>query len=213
MPGKPWSPEKNAWFDEYAKDHLWREVSEEHERLYGSPLTRTQVLNRRQYRGIKCSKIGGRFEKGSIPATAQQVPVGTERISKDGYVEVKVSERAVNSNGSFRRKHVIVWEKAHGKPVPKGHTVVFADKDKMNFDLDNLVLVSLADFRRIANMGYPYCDRKTLETCINVSKLQGAVSKVDNPVRPCKVCGKPTKFKEKRLRTCRECLDRRKGRK
>lgn len=213
MPGDVWSAEKNAWFDEYAKDHLWREISAEHERIYGYPLTRNQIGNRRQYRGIKCTKSGGTFKKGSIPLNAQAIPVGAEKVSKDGYVEVKVSEKGVRKNGCFRRKHAVIWEQANGRPVPDGHIVVFADKDKRNFDPDNLVLVSLVDFRRIANMGFPYHDRDTLETCINVSKLQEAIRKVDNPVRPCKVCGKPFQPRTKKLRTCRECLDRKKGKK
>lgn len=38
-------------------------------------------------------------------------------------------------------KQQLIWEKHYG-PIPKGHVVIFADRDKRNFNLDNLVLVS-----------------------------------------------------------------------
>jgi hypothetical protein len=60
---------------------------------------------------------------------------------EDGYVVIKFSDRKNRGNKNWRRKHAIIWEKAHGK-IPPGHVVIFADGDRLNFDLDNLLLVS-----------------------------------------------------------------------
>ena len=38
-------------------------------------------------------------------------------------------------------KHRLIYEKHHGK-LPKGYKVIFADGNKNNFDIDNLVAIS-----------------------------------------------------------------------
>jgi hypothetical protein len=81
------------------------------------------------------------FKKGTVPPN--QRPVGYERISKDGYTEVKVGEGL----RQFRLKHRVVWEQHFG-PIPKGCNVQFRDGDKTNFDPSNLVLMTKAQ-----NMG------------------------------------------------------------
>jgi len=47
-------------------------------------------------------------------------------------------------NGRWVGKHVLIWEGQNGK-IPDGHRVIFADSDKNNFALDNLLLVSNAE--------------------------------------------------------------------
>jgi hypothetical protein len=73
------------------------------------------------------------FKKGRIPPNHK--PVGYERISKDGYIEVKVKEGL----RSFRLKHRVVYERHFGS-IPKGYNVEFKDRDRRNFNPDNLVL-------------------------------------------------------------------------
>jgi hypothetical protein len=64
-----------------------------------------------------------------------RLPIGSEH-NKDQYVMVKTGHPNV-----WRKKHHIIWEKANG-PIPGGHVVIFADNDKSNFRLKNLLLVS-----------------------------------------------------------------------
>jgi hypothetical protein len=47
-------------------------------------------------------------------------------------------------NGEWRLKHIVLWEQAHGKPVPEGHYIVFGDGDKRNFTPENLFCVTAA---------------------------------------------------------------------
>lgn len=98
-------------------------------------------------------KPGGRcaetqFKKGRAPANRR--PMYSERVSKDGYVEIKVPE--VNPHTGhptrFRLKHVWLWEQHHG-PVPDGHVVMFRDGDKMNCVIENLVLATRAELARL----------------------------------------------------------------
>lgn len=74
------------------------------------------------------------FKKGTIPP--QYRPVGSERITKDGYVEIKVEDP-----NKWELKHRVIWEQHNGE-IPKGYAIIFADGDKSNLDIDNLLLVS-----------------------------------------------------------------------
>jgi hypothetical protein len=88
-------------------------------------------------KGMKGIQQGGKdtqFKKGHVPVNHR--PIGSERINVDGYVEIKVSEPK-----TWRAKHVVLWEAAHG-PVPSGHAVVFGDGDRQNITLENLLLIS-----------------------------------------------------------------------
>ena len=77
------------------------------------------------------------FKKGNVPAN--RVPIGTERISKDGYVEIKVQDGHKNRNWKY--KHRLVWEQHYGE-IPKGSKIVFLDGNKLNLDIKNLKLLS-----------------------------------------------------------------------
>lgn len=62
-----------------------------------------------------------RFKKEQMPVNYK--PIGSERITKDGYVEVKVKDP-----NKWDLKHRIEWEKVNGK-IPAGMIVVLKDKD------------------------------------------------------------------------------------
>jgi len=74
------------------------------------------------------------FKKGERPRNWR--PVGSTRISKDSYLEIKIAEPK-----TWQAVHICKWEKANGK-VPKGHKVSFIDGDKSNSELTNLELLS-----------------------------------------------------------------------
>lgn len=63
-------------------------------------------------------------------------PIGYERVTVGGYIEVKVEEPNV-----FKAKNRIVWEKHFG-PIPKGYNVQFKNGIKTDFSPENLYLIS-----------------------------------------------------------------------
>jgi hypothetical protein len=87
-----------------------------------------------------CEK--GWFQPGQMPFNT--MPLGSERISKDEYAEVKYSEKSGPPKNRWKGKHVLIWEKANG-PVPKGHAIIFADGNRLNMTLKNLLMVSRAE--------------------------------------------------------------------
>ena len=80
------------------------------------------------------------FKKGMVPHNT--APLGFERTTKDGYVEVKFKED--NHKTNFKLKHRLIYESCFG-PIPEGCIVVFADGDKMNFEPDNLKLKTMKE--------------------------------------------------------------------
>ena len=81
------------------------------------------------------------YKKGNIPQSYK--PVGTERITKDGYTEIKVKDPNV-----WKLKHRIIYEEHYGE-IPKGYVVMFLDRDKSNFDINNLILISRNQLRSL----------------------------------------------------------------
>lgn len=74
------------------------------------------------------------FKEGSRPHNWR--PVGSTRLSKDGYIEVKTDEPK-----KWMNLHVVNWEAENGK-VPDGFCVSLLDGDKENTDIGNLELIS-----------------------------------------------------------------------
>lgn len=111
-----------------------------------------------------------RFKKGNIPQNYR--PVGSERITKDGYIEVKVA----NPN-KWETKNKIVYKKYFGD-IPKGYKVIYADGNKLNNDPNNLILVSCSELL-IANRNHLiYDSRELTESGILISKVIDKVNKV-----------------------------------
>lgn len=76
------------------------------------------------------------FKKGNMPHNHR--PVGSTRITRDGYVEVKVQEPRI-----WMFKHRVVWEENNGKRPPNA-VVKFKDGDTLNCSIDNLYLTDRA---------------------------------------------------------------------
>ncbi|MDK6688309.1 HNH endonuclease signature motif containing protein [Aerococcus urinae] len=87
------------------------------------------------------NSVKTRFKKGQAPINHR--PVGSERITRDGYIELKVAEP-----NRWELKHRYIWTNAHGD-VPKSHIIVFIDGDPLNCELSNLRCVSRAAAVRV----------------------------------------------------------------
>lgn len=99
-------------------------------------------------KGKKGLAIGGKetqFKPGHRGGKAALLyqPIGTERITKDGY-----RQRKVNDDMPLQRRwkfvHIIVWEE-HNGPVPPAHVVVFRNSDRANVAIENLELLHRRD--------------------------------------------------------------------
>lgn len=84
------------------------------------------------------------FTKGVRRGVALKLwkPIGTERMSKDGYLERKVNND-LPLQARWRAVHLVEWEQVHG-PIPAGHALVFRNGDKADRRLDNLECITRA---------------------------------------------------------------------
>jgi len=90
------------------------------------------------------------FKKGQRPHTWR--PIGTERVTKEGYLQRKVSDTG-NTARDYVEVHRLLWEERRG-PIPGGHVVIFRDGDRTNIVIENLMLVSRADHAVMCKMGF-----------------------------------------------------------
>lgn len=112
------------------------------------------------------------FKKGNIPANIR--PLASERVdSKDGFILIKVKEYDKNTgfHTRFKHKHVHVWEQKNGR-VPDGYVVAFKDGDRMNFNIDNLILISRLELLRLNKHGYKKIDNNIKPSVLALAKLE-----------------------------------------
>ncbi|HEU0283361.1 MAG TPA: HNH endonuclease [Gallionella sp.] len=92
------------------------------------------------------------FKPGQEPHTWN--PIGTERYSKEGYLQRKMSDTGVTRR-DYVPVHHLIW-KAAGRDIPQGYALTFRDGNKANITLDNLELLSRADLmKRNSYHNYP----------------------------------------------------------
>ena len=163
-----WTRERDEWLRAYVPGHTEREIILEHERVFGFPLTAGQVANRKTKLGVKSGTVGGRFEKGHVPAnkglTWDEQGIGPEsrkrmlapafkcgnhphnegerldeRMVKNGGWQVKVDCRgAKNPMDYWVSRARFEWERANGRPWPDGCRALHIDGDALNDDADNI---------------------------------------------------------------------------
>jgi hypothetical protein len=110
------------------------------------------------------------FSAGTMPHN--HVPVGTERITSDG-----IRQRKTHDDGPaykrWRSVHMIIWEE-HNGAVPKGHMVVFRDRNTKNIQIDNLEMITRGEnMRRNTIHRYP---PELKDTIRQLGKLKRAIS-------------------------------------
>lgn len=131
---------------------------------------------RKGYCPAGCEK--GWFKKGNIPKNHK--PIGSERIdTKDGYVLIKTAEPNV-----FRLKHRVVWESING-PIPKGHIITFIDGNKLNTEISNLRLITMAENAIMNSKGLRGDNADLLETGLLVAKLHQVTNRKKRQQRNC----------------------------
>lgn len=193
--GIKWSDEEKEYLKEITPGHHYVEIAELMNKKFDREFTVKLVKNAIGRYKLNTG-FNGRFEKGLIPHNKGQKgvcakgaekgwfkkgqtpinhkSVGSERITKDGYIMLKVAEP-----NKWRLKHVVEWEKNNGK-LPKNHALIFLDRNKQNTSLDNLQLVSRSELL-IINRDNLLKDNKELnETAVIIAKVTDKVQKIRN---------------------------------
>jgi phage protein len=123
-------------------------------------------------KGKKFPGTGNRttFRKGATPHNKMEV--GEDTVTTDGYVKTKIAEPDV-----WEYKHKLIWAEAHG-PIPEKHSIIFADGNKLNLDIDNLLLVSKAELLMLNRRRLISEDSELTKTGLNVVKVMNKIYKI-----------------------------------
>lgn len=91
----------------------------------------------------------GWFKEGQAPAN--RLPMWSERIGKDGYIEMKVpvENPYTGHKTRFMHKHRYLWERQNGH-LPEGHALKCLDGDKSNTDPSNWEAIPRALLPRLS---------------------------------------------------------------
>lgn len=211
--GSVWSQERDRFLSEYVPGHTQSETIAAFHEKFGIELTVGQLKNRKAVLGLRSGTLGGRFESGNVPPNrgkawadympedAQErcratqfrkgdlphntLPVGSERVTSDGYVEVKVAMRPSGrtAHDNWVPKARLVWEEANGREVPDGSIVVFLDGDPTNLDPANLALETRSEHAVIARNRLAYADRWSHEVAVTIARLMHASSEAREVAR------------------------------
>lgn len=200
-----WNDERDKFIHEYTRNHTLVETCGEFEKRFGERITPHNISDR------KCKIKKGETRFGGM----EKVQPGTERIDSHGYVVVAVENNDEKYRIKYIGKQILMWEKYHGMSLPEGHSVFFANRDKMDFSEENLVVVPNKIKLMLNNPGYfglpEYYDRESLETCVNLAMLAMKIHDAELSERICKDCGRTFKPISKDNVRCRECIEKRKA--
>lgn len=113
------------------------------------------------------------FSENNKPHNLRRV--GDQSKTTDGYHITKIKSKGIQRE-RWQFTHRLIWEKANG-PIPEGKLVEFADGDRDNLDINNLILVDRAEHLGLLKMIPEREDPEITKTALNVIKLQNTIKK------------------------------------
>ena len=111
------------------------------------------------------------FQKGQ--RVHNHKPVGYERTSKDGYIEIKTAEPR-----TFELKHRVVWRE-NGRELPNGSIIAFKNGIKTDCRIENLMLMTRNELARLNQSYIKLSTPETHLSCILMAKVKAKINEVN----------------------------------
>ena len=159
MGEKIFNEEHKKWIKENAEGIRNEKLTEMFNQRFNMNLTVGQIKKFKNFHHISSG-----FKSCNLP-------VGSERESK-GYIVVKVAEPNV-----WIEKHRYIYESMYGN-IPTGHKVIFADRNKRNFNPDNLILVTDSEALIMNTNKLIYEDAELTKTGSLIAKVIDRTNKI-----------------------------------
>ena len=179
-------PEIQSFLSNHVAGRTIKELTEYTNRTFSTSYSETQIKGYKNNHSLR-SGLSFQFSKGHVPpnkgkrgyhapgsekgwfhkgnAPHNLAPIGTEVIRSDGYLWVKIAEP-----NKWKQKHRLLWEEAKGK-IPRGFYLIFADGNRRNVSLDNLLLVSQAQMLVLNKFSLIQPERSLTETGIMIADI------------------------------------------
>lgn len=110
------------------------------------------------------------FKKGNRPWHTRELY--SERLDKEGYTIIKIAEP-----NKWMRKHRWIYEQKNGK-ISKDSTIIFADGNKENFNIENLILVSRAELAILVRCRLISSISELTKSGVAVAKLKAKLNEL-----------------------------------
>ena len=186
-----WANEEKEYLKSIVKNNSYKEITKKMNDRFNCDFSEGQITGFMARNKLVTGR-GGHFKKGSIPwnkglkgymganktsfkkgtIPPNQVPIGTESITKGGYIKVKVGEP-----NKWKLKQRYIYEQHYGE-IPNNYNIIFADGNKMNFDIDNLIAVSKSEMLILNNNNLRFEDKELTKVGVNIAKVIDKAKKV-----------------------------------
>ena len=195
-----YTEEENEFIRKYHEGLTVKELTYLFNQKFGTDVSVNALTRYKTYRlKLKGAKNTGRFLKGSIPWNKglkgwQKVkpsnlfkkgnlpkktrPIGDERVTRDGFVEVKIAQPKV-----WKLKHHVIYEKYHNEKIGRWDKVIFLDGNKRNFDISNLKKISNSEQIFLAQTKLLGNNPENNKTALLLAKLTATVKKMEKKVK------------------------------
>jgi len=168
-----------------------QELADLFEKEFNIKLTRAQIKSFRGNNKLD-SGLTGRFEKGNVSwnkgtkglTHANKTsfkkgnrphnyrPVGSERITVDGFVEIKIADP-----NKWDLKSRVIYQEKYGK-IPKGYKIIYLDGNRLNLDINNLRAVSYEEELIMNTKGYRFNNAELTNTGHILSQIESKIRKL-----------------------------------
>ena len=187
-----WTEAQWQFLLEMYKGRTYIELANLINEKFAISITPKQVKTRLYRQGIRKGGAGGKYEKGHTPwnkgnkmhfynlpkscykkghVSLNRKEVGSERVNRDGYWEVKVGNPSC-----WKLKHRVIYEEHYGE-IPHRYAIIFLDGDKTNLNIENLAAVSQAELLKMNYFKLFSKDPEITKAGIMVARLMVETSK------------------------------------
>lgn len=149
-----YTKEQKEFIKENVKGISLRELTNRFNKKFDLNVSEISIQNLKQRMNLKSEIVGGRFEKGRIPHNKgkkwdtyltkeeqENILNKTLRNKDKRYKGKKINTEVLDSYNYIHiktkrgwiPKQIIIYEKEYGE-VPKGHKIIFLDRNSRNFD-------------------------------------------------------------------------------
>lgn len=180
------------WLANAYKSHRRVDLPELFNQQFSATKTYNQILGLIKNHGLKAGRTGhfkvgvpswskgtkgvlkansGSFKKDRVPHNV--VPVGSYRVTSYGYPQYKMAEPNIWENES-----ALMW-KAHNGDYLEGMKIYHKDGNKLNTDIDNLVLVDNAESMHLTHLGLKDAPAEFKDSVVLVARINSKVSSIE----------------------------------
>jgi len=131
--------------------------------------------------GVQEGCRGTQFQKGRSPQEAHNyLPIGSLRMTKDGWLERKVNDDHPTPARRWVAEHRLVWERANGS-IPPGHIVIFKEKRRITA-AEEITVDKLECITKAENIRRNHPKNRSPEYA-HLVQLKGAITRQVNRIK------------------------------